>query len=243
MTYDFKNKVALVTGASRGIGRQIALELAKKGAHVIALARTVGGLEELDDMAKSLDLEMTLMPFDLKRTEELANLGPLLADRFNRLDILVGNAAVLGPMTPMAHVKPKDWNEVMTVNVMVNQILLSTLDPLLRGSDAGRAVFVTSRAAEGNNPYRAVYGVSKAALNKMVVTYAAENKESTLKVSLFDPGIAATAMRAKVAPGEDASTLPTPQDVARSFIESFEQVRYQNGETIFAKSEALQKVS
>lgn len=243
MSYNFKNRVALVTGASRGIGKQIALELAKKGAHVIALARTVGGLEELDDLAKAAGCQMTLMPFDLKRTEELANLGPLLADKFGRLDILVGNAAVLGPMTPMAHVKPKDWNEVMTVNVMANQILLSTLDPLLRGSDAGRAVFVTSRTAEGKNPYRAVYGVSKAALNKMVVTYAAENEDSSLKVSLLDPGIAATAMRAKVAPGEDASVLPTPQDVAQSFIESFEKDHYKNGETIFAKGDALQKAS
>jgi NAD(P)-dependent dehydrogenase (short-subunit alcohol dehydrogenase family) len=201
-------RVALVTRASRGIGAATALELAKSGVHVVALARTVGGLEELDDKIKAEGGTCTLMPYDLLKGDLIEGLGPVLFDKFGRLDILVGNAAMLGGLTPLAQTDPSVWERVFALNVTANLRLIRTCDPLLRKSEAGRAVFVTSGAAQSFKPFWGAYAASKAALETMVKVYAAEVAHTNLKVNLFDPGRIRTAMRAQAYPGEDPMTLP-----------------------------------
>lgn len=168
------DRIALVTGASRGIGAATALALGKAGAHVIAAARTVGGLEELDDAIQSAGGSATLVPLDVTDFEGLARLAGALQERYGRLDILVGNAAVAGPSSPLDHITLKDWDEVMKVNVTANWQLICATDALLRRSDAGRAVFITSGAAHGTPAYLGLYSASKAALEALARTYAAK---------------------------------------------------------------------
>jgi NAD(P)-dependent dehydrogenase (short-subunit alcohol dehydrogenase family) len=212
-------RVALVTGASRGIGASVAKAFAREGAHVILLARTVGGLEEVDDAIQAAGGTATLLPMDLSRPEQIAAIGPTIAERFKRLDILVANAGILGTLSPVAMSDPKIWENVMKVNVLANYHLIRTLDPLLRGSDAGRAIFVTSGAAHMQMPFWSAYAASKAALEAMVMTYAGEVAYSPLKVNILNPGIVRTAMRAEAFPGEDPLTLPEPDSIVESFIE------------------------
>jgi NAD(P)-dependent dehydrogenase (short-subunit alcohol dehydrogenase family) len=211
------NRIALVTGASRGIGRAVALELARQGAHVIALARTQGALEELDDDIKALGGTATLVPCDLADGDAIDRLGAAIFERWERLDILVGNAGLLGPLSPLAHVDPKDWDKVMAVNVTANWRLLRSLDLPLRESDAGRVVLLTSGVAHRAQmkPFWGPYAVSKAALEALARTYAAETATTTkLHVMLANPGPLRTRMRARAMPGEDPKTLRTPEDFA-----------------------------
>ncbi len=217
----FDGRIALVTGASRGIGRAIALELARAGAHVIALARTQGALEELDDEIRRAGSAATLVPCDLKDFDALDRLGAGIFERWKKLDIFIGNAGVLGPMSPLAHVEPKQWEETLAVNVTANWRLIRSLDYLLRASDAGRVVFVTSGAAHGAHlkPYWGPYAASKAALEALARTYAAETANiSLIKVMLADPGPLRTRMRAAALPGEDPITLRTPEELAPKVI-------------------------
>jgi NAD(P)-dependent dehydrogenase (short-subunit alcohol dehydrogenase family) len=211
-------RIALVTGASRGIGFAIARTIAAEGAHVVALARTVGGLEELDDAIRSGGGTATLVPADLKDYPALDRLGAALFERFRKLDILIGNGAILGKLTPLAHADPKLWDEVMAVNVTANWRLIRSLDLLLRQSDNGRAIFVTSGAARRFIAYWGPYAVSKAALEALVKTYAAETLTTNLRVNLVNPGIVRTRMRAEAMPGEDSSTLPPPEVVAEALL-------------------------
>lgn len=208
------SRVAVVTGASRGIGHAVALALAREGAHVVALARTVGGLEELDDEIRAEGGAATLVPLDLKDFEALDRLGAALDERWGKLDILVANAGVLGPITPLGHVDQKSWEEVMAVNVTANWRLIRSLDPLLRASDAGRLVVVSSAAAHNCRAYWGPYSVSKAALEALARTYAAETASTAIKVMLVNPGPLRTTMRAAAMPGEDPMTLKTPADLA-----------------------------
>jgi NAD(P)-dependent dehydrogenase (short-subunit alcohol dehydrogenase family) len=217
MSPPLENRIALVTGASRGIGRAVAIELARQGAHVIALARTQGALEELDDEIRKVGPEATLVPCDLKDFDALDRLGAAIHERWKKLDILVANAGALGPITPISHIDPPQWENALAVNVTANYRLIRSLDVLLRASDAGRAVFITSGA--GNkadlSPYRAAYAVSKAALDALARTYAAETATtSQVKVMLSNPGPLRTRMRAAVAPGEDPMSLRTPEEYA-----------------------------
>lgn len=214
-----KNRIALVTGASRGIGRAVALAYAREGAHVIALARNAGALEELDDEIKQLGATATLLRLDLTQSDKIDALGPTILERFGQLDILVGNAGVLGPLSPLGHISERDWNEVLDVNLSANWRLIRTADPLLRQSDAGRAIFLTSGAAKNCRAYWGPYAVSKAALEALVKTYAAEVSDSSVRVNLIDPGTVATAMRAKAMPGEDPATLTKPEDLAETFVQ------------------------
>lgn len=208
-------RVALVTGASRGIGRAIAVELARRGAHVVATARSQGGLEETDDLVRAAGGAATLLPLDLvKESDQLDLVGPNIVARFGRLDILVHNAGALGTLTPVAHIQPKDWAEVVGVNMTASWRLIRSCDPPLRGSDAGRAVFVTSGAAQRPRAYWGAYGATKAGLEHLVLSWAQELVTSPLKVALFSPGAVATRMRAAAFPGEDPKTLPTPEQVA-----------------------------
>jgi NAD(P)-dependent dehydrogenase (short-subunit alcohol dehydrogenase family) len=215
-----EGSIALVTGASRGIGRAVALELARSGAHVIALARTQGALEELDDAIRSAGSEATLVPCDLKDFEALDRLGAAIFQRWGRLDIFVGNAGVLGPLTPLAHVEPRQWEEAFAVNVTANWRLIRSLDPLLRASDAGRAVFISSSAGHaGLKPYWGLSAVTKAALDALARTYAAETMNiSRVRVMAVNPGPLRTRMRAAAMPGEDPMSLPTPEELAPKIL-------------------------
>jgi NAD(P)-dependent dehydrogenase (short-subunit alcohol dehydrogenase family) len=215
------SKTALVTGASRGLGRATALLLATQGYHVIATARTQGGLEELDDEIKSATGESaTLVPMDITDSAGIDRLGAAIFERWKKLDVLVGNAGVLGKLTPVAHLDPKVWDEVMAVNVTANYRLLRSMDPLLRMSEAGRAVFVTSGVAHSVPAYWGAYSTTKAALEALVKTYAAEQANtSKVRANLFSPGPTRTAMRAKAMPGEDPMSLPSAQDVAARLVE------------------------
>lgn len=212
-------RVALVTGASRGIGAAVAKAFAREGAHVVLLARTVGGLEEVDDQIQSAGGKATLLPFDLLHLDKIDSIGPALAEKFRKLDILVGSAATLGTLSPVAMSDAKAWEEVFKINVFANYRLIRTLDPLLRGSDAGRAIFVTSGAAHKAPAFWGAYSASKAALETLVSTYAAEVAHSPLKVNIINPGAVRTAMRADAFPGEDPATLPAPDSIVERFID------------------------
>jgi len=214
-------RLALVTGASRGIGRAVAIALAKAGADIIAIAknRSQGALEELDDEIKSLGRNCALAPMDLRQGDHIDRLGGMIYERWGKLDILIGNAGVLGPISPLTHVSPKDWAEVFDVNVTANWRLIRSFDPLLRQSDAGRAVFVSSGAAIKNKQHWGAYGASKAALEHLVKTYAAECGITNVKANMIDPGPIRTHMRAQAVPGEDPETLPTAEQIAPLFVE------------------------
>lgn len=213
-----KDRIALITGASRGIGRAVALAFAREGAHVILAARTVGGLEEADDAVRAAGGSATLVPLDLTDGEKVDNLGPTLFQRWGRLDVLVGNAGILGPLSPLGHISERDWNAVLAVNVTANWRLIRTMDPLLQKSDAGRAIFVTSGAADGRHAYWGAYAVSKAALEALAKTYASEVERTPVRVNLVNPGRIRTAMRAKAYPGENPASLPAPETIAETFV-------------------------
>ncbi|HEY8382447.1 MAG TPA: SDR family NAD(P)-dependent oxidoreductase [Microvirga sp.] len=208
------NRVAVVTGASRGIGRAAALQLAEAGAHIIALARTQGALEELDDAIRAKGSTATLVPVNLKDLDALDRLGAAIYERWGKLDILFGNAGILGELAPVTHIDQPVWDEVMAINVTANYRLIRSLDPLLRASDAGRAIFVTSGAAYKCLAYWGPYSVSKAALEALVRTYAAETATTPIRTMLLNPGPLRTNMRRAAMPGEDPLTLKTPEDLA-----------------------------
>jgi NAD(P)-dependent dehydrogenase (short-subunit alcohol dehydrogenase family) len=221
MPRPLSGRIALVTGASRGIGHAVALELARAGAHVIALARTQGGLEELDDAIRAESGETTLVPCDLKDFAGLERLGAAIYERWKKLDIFIGNGGILGPLTPLAHVDPAQWDEVLAVNVTANWRLIRSLDLPLRASDAGRVVLVTSGAGHmaEMRPYWGPYAISKAALDALGRTYAAETEAiSNVRVMLVNPGAMRTRMRAAAMPGEDPSSLKPPEELALKII-------------------------
>jgi NAD(P)-dependent dehydrogenase (short-subunit alcohol dehydrogenase family) len=207
-------RIALVTGASRGIGRATAVALGARGDHVICLARTVGGLEETDDLIRAAGGSATLVPLDLKDGAALDRLGASIFERWGKLDAFFANAGVLGALTPLSHLEPKIFDELVAVNVTANWRLIRSLDPLLRASEAGRAVFVSSSVARRPRAFWGGYAMSKAAVENLALTYAAECAETKVRVNVLNPGATATLMRAKAMPGEEASLLPKPEDVA-----------------------------
>ena len=212
-------RTAVVTGASRGIGRAVALGLARAGAHVIAVARTRGGLEELDDDIKAAGGACSLITLNLKHGDKIDALGPTLYQRWQHIDIFVANAGILGTLTPVAHIQDRDWDEVMTINVTANVRLIRTLAPLLRRSDAGRAIFVSSGVAQNPRAYWGEYAASKAALETLALCYAAETASTPVRVNIVNPGKTRTAMRAKAYPGEDPETLKTPEALVPMFVD------------------------
>ena len=213
-------RVALVTGASRGIGAAVARRFAAEGARLVLVARTVGGLEETDDAVRAAGAEAAvLVPLDLRDSAAIDRLGAALFERFGHLDVLVGNAGELGTLSPLGHVKPADWDSVLAVNVTANWRLIRSLDPLLRQSDAGRAIFVTSGLARMPIAYWGPYAASKAALEMLVKVYAAETAKTKVKANLLDPGIVRTAMRARAFPGEDPLRLRPPDSITDAFVD------------------------
>ena len=211
-------RLALITGASRGLGAAAALAYAREGAHVVLVARTVGGLEAVDDQIKAIGGNATLVPLDVTDGPGLDRLGAALHERFGRLDILLGNAAVLGALSPVGHFEPKTFEEVMAVNVTANWRLIRSMDPLLRRSDAGRAIFVTSGASRKILPYWGAYAASKAALDMLVGVYAAEVAHTQVRVNLFNPGPMRTYMRRQAFPGEAEAQQTPPEAHAESLI-------------------------
>lgn len=217
---ELEGKIALITGASRGIGAAVAKRFAAEGAHVILVARTVGALEALDDEIKEAGGKATLVPLDLKEGDLIDQLGATLFERYGKLDILVGNAGQIGNLGPITHSTPKQWNDIMAVNVTANYRLIRSMHPLLSASDAGRAIFVTSSVGGGGErAYWGMYGSSKAALEHLVNTYALEVAETPIKVNMVNPGATRTAMRARAFPSEDPATLKTPESITDVFVE------------------------
>ncbi len=241
-TRDFSGRIALITGASRGIGRAVALKLARTGAHVVISARSAGALEELDDEIRAAGGSATILQLDLRKGDRIDAIGPTIYPRWGRLDIFVANAGVLGPLSPLPHITADAWELVMKVNLEANWRLIRTLDPLLRLSDAGRAVFVTSGAAAGHHAYWGPYAVSKAGVEALARTWAAEAVNSPLRVNLINPGPTATHMRAKAFPGEDPETLPKPAEVAPLFLDVLAKEQTANGE-IFSARQWLAKTN
>lgn len=218
MSTEFDGRVALVTGASRGIGYQIAKSLGAAGAHVIAVARTVGGLEDLDDEIQSAGGQTTLVPVDLTDYDALDRLGAAIFERWKKLDILVGNAGMLGVLAPLGHIGIKDFDRVVSTNVTANWRLIRSMDPLLRQSDAGRALFLTSAQAHRCTAFWGLQSISKAGLEALVRTYANESLKTDIKINLVDPGPVRTALRAKAMPGEDPEKLPHPSEIAPDLL-------------------------
>jgi NAD(P)-dependent dehydrogenase (short-subunit alcohol dehydrogenase family) len=225
-------RVALITGASRGIGAAVAKRYAAEGAHVILVARTVGGLEEIDDAVRATGGSATLVPLDLRELDRIDPMGPALYERFGKLDIVVGNAGLLGTLGPLTHHDAKLWDEVMRVNVTANWRLMRTTEPLLRRSDAGRAIFVTSGAARKAQAYWGAYATSKAALEAMVATWAAELANTSVRVNLLSPGPIRTSMRAQAFPGEDPNSLRPPEAITDSFVDLASPTCTRHGEAI-----------
>jgi len=231
MVQDLTGRIALVTGASRGIGRASAIALAQAGAHVILVARTVGGLEETDDEIQKLGGSATLVPLNLRDFDAIDRLGASIYERWGKLDAFLGNAGVLGQLTPLAHLDPKTFQEVLEVNVTANWRLIRSLDPLLRLSDAGRVLFVTSSAARKHVAFWGGYAMSKSALEILALTYAVECEPTNIKVNLINPGPMRTLMRKKAMPGEDPAYLVKPEEMAFKVVEMLSP-SYDRNETI-----------
>ncbi|MEI6985908.1 MAG: SDR family NAD(P)-dependent oxidoreductase [Rhodospirillaceae bacterium] len=230
-------RVALITGASRGIGAAVARRFAAEGAQVVLSARTVGGLEEVDDAIRAAGgLPATIVPLDLTNLDEIDRLGPAIYQRHGRLDILVGNAGTLGALSPIAYSDPKTFQQLITINVMANYRLIRAVDPLLRQSDAGRAIFVTDSVTVETRPFWGLYAASKIALEAIVRAYAAEVTRPQLRVNLIDPGPVATMFRRKACPGEDISTLPPPETVTDAFVDLADPLRTVHGITVRVRS-------
>ncbi|MGE0154053.1 MAG: SDR family NAD(P)-dependent oxidoreductase [Reyranellaceae bacterium] len=238
-------RLALVTGASRGLGRAVALKFAEEGADLILVARTVGGLEEVDDQVRAMGRQATLVPLDITDFDALDRMGQALYERFGRLDVLVGAAAMLGILSPLAHVDPKIWKSTLDLNLTAHWRLLRSLDPLLRASPAGRAIFVTSGITQRTVPYWGPYAIAKSALEAMVRMYAAEMAHTAVKANLVNPGPMRTALRAEAYPGEDPQSVPAPEELAEAFVPLAEASCDLNGEWVAAdewlKSRSLQR--
>lgn len=227
-----KGRIALVTGASRGIGRAVALGLAKAGAHVIITARSLAALEALDDEIQAAGGSATLLQLDLKKGDRVDQLGPTLFQRWKHIDILVANAGILGPLSPLGHVTEDGFVTTIDINLTANWRLIRTLEPLLKQSDAGRAIFLTSGAASGKYAYWGPYAASKAGLEALVKTWAAELESTNVCANLINPGAVRTGMRAKAFPGEDPMSLPAPEELVPMFLELASPACKRNGEII-----------
>ncbi len=227
-------KIALVTGASRGIGAAVAERYAAEGAHLVLAARTVGGLEEVDDRIRAAGGAATLVPLDLRDFAKIDELAAAIYQRFERLDILVGNAAEFGTFSPLGHIDPQLWQEVIDLNLTANWRLIRAMDPLLRAAPHGRAIFVTSGIARNPRAYWGPYAVSKAGLEALVKTYAAECEKTNVRANLIGPGVVRTRLRARVFPGEDPMSLPPPETVAEAFVRLALDECGRNGEVVNA---------
>ena len=229
-----EGRVALVTGASHGIGREIAKRFAAEGAQVVAVGRNVGALEELDDEVREAGGKLTLLPLDLTMFEKIDILGPSLYEKFGKLDIVVGNAALLGELAPVGHIDSQIFQNTFATNVTANFHLIRTTDKLLQLSDAGRAIFVTSNASAKGRAFWGLYASTKAALESLVLSYAQEMEETSVRVNLVNPGRIRTKMRAEAYPGEDPQTLPSADSIMDVFVDLAASDCTKHGEVVDA---------
>ena len=234
------DRIALITGASRGVGAAVAERFAREGAHVVLAARTVGALEVVDDKVRAAGGSATLVPVDLRDFIKIDELAARILDRWGRLDILVGNAAEFGVFSPLGHIDPATWAEVMDLNLTANWRLIRAMDPLLRAAPAGRAIFVTSEVAHGIHPYWGPYAISKAALEMLVKIYAGEITKTRVRANLIDPGIVRTRLRARAFPGENPAHLPPPESVSDAFLALAIPECIRNGEILDARDPTQQ---
>jgi NAD(P)-dependent dehydrogenase (short-subunit alcohol dehydrogenase family) len=225
-------KIALITGASRGIGAALALRFAREGAHIVLVGRTVGGLEEVDDEVRALGGTATLVPFDLRDFSKIDELAAALYQRYGHLDILVGNAGDFGVLSPLGHIDPKLWDAVIALNLTANWRLIRAMDPLLRAATAGRAIFVTSAVGRDALPYYGPYAISKAGLETLVRIYGGEVARTAVRVNLIDPGIIRTRLRGRMFPGENPASVPAPESIADAFVELALPECSRNGEIV-----------
>ncbi len=236
-----KGKLALITGASRGIGAAVAEAYAQQGANLILVARHIEGLEQIDDRVQAFGVNTTLVPLDLKSSDKIDELALQITQRFGKLDIIVGNAGVLGTLSPISHLEPEVWDEVMAVNLTANMRLIRAFDPLLRQAPHGRAIFVTSGITHHIKAYWSAYSSSKVALERLVKIYAAEvaNIAPNLKVNLLDPGVVRTALRRQAMPGEDPQSIATPEDIVDVFVKLASEEYQGHGEVVLASKKAV----
>jgi NAD(P)-dependent dehydrogenase (short-subunit alcohol dehydrogenase family) len=232
-----EGRIGLITGASRGLGAALAERFAAEGARLVLVARTPGALEAVDDRVRAVGGRATLVPLDLVDGAAIDRLGGALAERFGRLDVLIGGAAELGTLSPLGHLEPRTFERVMTINAAANYRLLRSLDPLLRASASGRAIFVTCQTARAGKPFWGGYAASKAALEALVMAYAAETRRAALRVNLIDPGPLRTRLRARAYPDEDPRKTPDPATVAEAFVALAEAACTRHGSLIEVSGE------
>lgn len=230
-----QQKIALITGATRGIGAAVARRFAAEGAHIIAIGRRQADLEKLDDEIRAAGGSTTLVQLDLQDFPKIDALAQMVAERFGRLDILVGNAGVLGEITPMPHTTPSEWDKVIAINLTANFHLIRCFDGLLKQSLAPRAMFVSSGVTNGAHAYWGAYAVSKAGLEKMVETYAAENMKTAMCINIIDPRATRTRMRAQAFPAEDPDTLTPPEKITDIFVRLASDDCCETGQKFFAR--------
>ncbi len=230
-------RIILITGASRGLGAALAEAFAAEGTQLILIGRTPGALEEVDDRVRARGGRATLVPLDLLQSAGIDQLGGVLAQRYGRLDVLIGNAAELGTLSPLGHVEPKVFEQVMALNAGANYRLIRSLDVLLRTAPAGRAIFVTCGQARDTRPYWGAYGASKAALEALVLSYAAEVRRTRVRVNLVDPGPMRTRLRARAYPGEDTGQRPPPESAVEPFLALAAKDCARHGELIRAAAD------
>ncbi len=231
-----KGRVALITGASRGIGAAIARRFSAEGAHVILTARTKAGLEEVDDQIRAAGAEQgaTLLPMDIRNREDIDKMGAAIMQRFGRLDVFVANAAILGEMTPLSQVDPDGWDEIIDINLTAQWRMIRSLEPALLASPSGRALFLTS-GVSGGRAYWAGYAITKSAIDALARTWAQEMAKTNLKINLVNPGAVRTSMRADAYPGEDPETLPHPDEITDIFVRLASEDFNRTGETFNAQ--------
>lgn len=225
-----QNKIALITGASRGIGKAVALRYAKEGINLILVARTISALEEVDDEIKSVGGQSTLVPLDLTDYAKIDELGGIIAQKYGKLDILVGNAGTLGTLAPVGHISPKTWDSTFALNVTANYRLIRSFDSLLRQSEAGRAIFVSSNVTNNMDAYWGAYTASKSALEGLAKTYADEVKNTKVRVNIVDPGVVATKMLAEAMPGIDLNSITKPEEITDIFVKLAANDLKENGQ-------------
>ena len=232
MIENIKNRIALITGATRGIGKEIAILLAKNKIHVIILGRTLSALDDLSDKINEFGGSSTCIQFDLNDLSEISKISQEVKQRWGKLDLLISNAAYLHNLTPLSHLSEKDWQISLNTNLSSNWLLIKYFENLLLESKFGKAIFLTSGASQGHRPFWGAYAITKAGLDSMVRAWSSEMKETNLSINLYDPGATKTQMRARAYPGEDPKFLKDPDVIAKDILKICNKNFVKNGERL-----------